>query len=76
MAAGTTPGKRNLFYCDDCGCELDFVECKERVHSDEGNQKCDEWRHLVGALPIDIETAKAGEAAMLCGPCYRWVFDE
>jgi hypothetical protein len=75
MAAGTTPGKRSLLYCDDCSFELDSAECTERVHGVwQADLKCDDWRHTVASLPSDIEHAKAGEAAVLCGPCYRWLF--
>jgi hypothetical protein len=77
MAVGTTPGKRSVLYCDDCGFELDPAECVGRDHGEfdlSGEQRCDDWCHAVASLPSDIEHAKAGEAAVLCGPCYRWLF--
>ena len=63
-----------MLYCDDCETELDKAECDKKVHSlREQVQTCDDHRHAVASLPSDIAHAKAGEAAVLCGVCYRWL---
>lgn len=55
-----------MTYCDNCGSPLDVAECALDAHT----LGCTLDRHYVSELNIAVESANAGESAVLCAPCF------
>lgn len=56
----------DITYCDNCGSALDAEPaCVELTHT----LSCTLRRHYVSDLPLGVDSANAGESAVLCAAC-------
>ena len=63
--------KPETVFCDNCGTKLAPTVCVKMGHT----LLCTLRRHYVSDLPVNVDSANAGESAVLCSACYVAVLE-
>ena len=69
MTNHTPVSRVDVLYCDNCASALGPATCLATAHG----LACTLRRHWVEELPLAVDSANAGESAILCAACFEAV---